>query len=378
MVGGIVAEYNPFHNGHLYHIEKTKERCDKVIVALSGDVCQRGEFAAISKYSRAKAAVLAGADLVIEIPAVSVLSGAQNFSKAAVCLLETLGADILSFGSEKGDKEYLKEALDRLSEAEDNGEIAKAQKSGKSYPRIIGEIIGEIGPNDTLALEYLKAKKDSTDFIAIKREAVEHDDKKRSGAFASASYIREKGIKVSEELIPNFAFDLFKNEPEFNKALCEEVMLSHLKRLSVSEIEDCPAVSEGLENRIYEALRKTESIEEALNLIKTKRYTHARLRRILMCLYLGIKKEDIIELPYIRVLALNEKGAEILKRAKKSSSIPIVTSLSEAKKISSIAEKEAFATDMRRFFCGERGNFGEDFRYSPKILTDFKKSNKIK
>ena len=106
MVGGIVAEYNPFHNGHLYHIEKTKERCDKVIVALSGDVCQRGEFAAISKYSRAKAAVLAGADLVIEIPAVSVLSGAQNFSKAAVCLLETLGADILSFGSEKGDKEY--------------------------------------------------------------------------------------------------------------------------------------------------------------------------------------------------------------------------------------------------------------------------------
>ena len=366
MIGGIVAEYNPFHNGHLYHIEKTKEVANSIIVALSPDVCQRGEFAAVSKYSRARAAILGGADLVVEIPSGAVLSGAKNFGEAAVLALESLGAEILSFGSETGDTEKLLSALKKLEDAEKSGEIQRMQKSGKSYPRILGEIIGDIGPNDTLALEYLKAKSPKTKVLAVKRASVEHDSKEANDNFASASLIRERGVGNSLAFMPSFSEKLLENEPEFNKELFEITMLAVLKRFSKEEIADCPAVEEGLENRIFEGLKKAESLEEAFSLIKTKRYTMARLRRIFLCLYLKIKKTDNLSLPYIRVLALNEKGAEILKKAKKSSPIPIITGLSDGKDISDAAEKEAFITDTRLFFCGEKGANGVDFRYTPK------------
>lgn len=367
MVGGIVAEYNPFHNGHLYHIKKTKEHCDTLVVALSPDVCQRGSFSSVSKYSRAAAAIEAGADLVIEIPSVAVLTGAKNFAVSAVGLLESVGVDVLSFGSETGNKEFLFSALSRLSEAEKRGIIADEQKSGKSYPRIMGEVIGNIGANDILALEYLKAKNKKTDVLVVKRESVEHDSPEEKGSFASASYIREKGVENCSHLIPDFAFDLFKNEKKIDEKQLEEAMLSFLKRLSKDDIKKAPSVSEGLENRIYSAIKEAKSVEEAITLVKTKRYTHARLRRIFMCLFLGIKEEDINLTEYIRVLALNEKGAALLKKAKKESKIPIVTSLKEAEKISKNAEKEAFITDFRLFFCGEKAFLGEDYRYSPKI-----------
>ena len=370
MLGGIVAEFNPFHNGHKYLIEKARENCDKIVAVMSPDVCQRGEFAVYDKFLRAKAAVAEGVDLVVELPAGAALSAAPDFAKSAVSILLSLGIDRLVFGTECEGVEELFRAQKTLEELEGSGEIEEALKEGKSYPRTISEKLGEafLTPNNILALEYIKNLPKEVRPIAVQRVGAEHDGDESNGIYASASFIRGISSAEGERFIPASAATIFREAEKFPVKTAEEIMFSYLKRLSPEEIKAAPGVSEGLENRIKEALKNSSNLEELKEKIKTKRYTMARIRRILMALFLKITKGD--EVPqYIRVLAFNERGREILASAKKTSPIPVITSLGDAKKISPEAEKQAekqsFCTDMYNL-CSKKGvPDGEDYRYSP-------------
>lgn len=383
-VTGIIAEYNPFHNGHKYHIEKTKQQTDSFVVAImSGSLVQRGEFAAFSKHARAKSALLNGADLVIELPALYSSASAQRFALGAVKILDALNVvDYLSFGSECGDINELVSVSEMLEKLDNSPAFSNALKTGASFPSARQSALNELlnkptdifsNPNDTLGIEYLSAIKSiSSDIkpLAIKREGVNHDSNTTNNRFASASFIREK-IKSSN--------DIFDFIPENTKAIISEEIKSHkykidynkfetatlyaLKQLSKEDFSMLPDVSEGLENRLYTSAQTALSLDEFFSSVKTKRYTLARLRRIAIFSLMGITKEDYRLSPaYIRILGMNNNGKKILSKAKENSTLPFYTAFSKIEKIGGrLAEIDRKATDLHSFLSLSPLPCGQDF-----------------
>ena len=352
-IGGIVAEYNPFHNGHKYQVEKSKELGEwtHVVAAMSSNYVQRGETALISKWARAEMAVKNGVDLVIEIPTLWSTSFAQRFALGGVSLLDSLGCvDMLSFGSECGDIDELIECknainsdavTERLKENLDFGlsfASARAEALRTVYGNRFFDILEE--PNNTLGIEYLQAldKLDSSIVpMTIKRVGASHDSIIRSENFACASDIRSMmlgGGREWEMFVPQSVVDIYRREEENNRAPCpnsklEFSILCCMRQLSAEDIGLSPDVSEGIEYRIHDAALKASSLEELYQLAKTKRYSHARIRRIVLHAFMGFVADDYKENPpYIHVLAMNEKGKEILKEAKDKAKKPIVTKAS--------------------------------------------------
>lgn len=353
-IGGIVAEYNPFHNGHKYQIKKSKELGEwtHVVAAMSSNYVQRGETALISKWARAEMAVKNGVDLVIEIPTLWSTSFAQRFALGGVSLLDSLGCvDMLSFGSECGDIDELIECknainsdavTERLKENLDFGlsfASARAEALRTVYGNRFFDILEE--PNNTLGIEYLQAldKLDSSIVpMTIKRVGASHDSIIRSENFACASDIRSMmlgGGREWEMFVPQSVVDIYRREEENNRAPCpnsklEFSILCCMRQLSAEDIGLSPDVSEGIEYRIHDAALKASSLEELYQLAKTKRYSHARIRRIVLHAFMGFVADDYKENPpYIHVLAMNEKGKEILKEAKDKAKKSIVTKASD-------------------------------------------------
>ena len=353
-IGGIVAEYNPFHNGHKYQIEKSKELGEwtHVVAAISSNYVQRGETALISKWARAEMAVRNGVDLVVEIPTLWSTSFAQRFALGGVSLLDSLGCvDMLSFGSECGDIDELIECknainsdavTERLKENLDFGlsfASARAEALRTVYGNRFFDILEE--PNNTLGIEYLQAlDKLSSPIVpmTIKRVGASHDSIIRSENFACASDIRAMMLDSNREwemFVPQSVADIFRREESENKAPCpnsklEFSILCCMRQLSADDIGLSPDVSEGIEYRIHDAALRASSLEELYQLAKTKRYSHARIRRIVLHAFMGFVAEDYKENPpYIHVLAMNEKGKEILKEAKEKAKKPIVTKASD-------------------------------------------------
>lgn len=383
-ITGIIAEYNPFHNGHKFHIEKTKQLTESfVVVLMSGSLVQRGEFAMFSKHARANAALLNGADLVLELPAIYSSASAQRFAQGAIEIFDNLNVvDYLSFGSECGDLKQLNKTVHYIDKLDKTGLFATTMKSGVSYPvarqQALSNLIGIDAdvfenPNDTLAIEYLSAIKKLSSKISpvvIKREGVEHDSEDASEVFASASYIRnclETSVDI-EDYLPQSAKNLFCDELiskkyKIDKFKFDIASLYALKRLNKEDFIMLPDVSEGLENRLYNAAQQSNSIEEFLKLVKTKRYTLARLRRIVIYALAGIKKSDQLLHPsYIRVLGMNSNGKKILALAKNRAKIPFYTSFSKIEKIGGrISQIDKTATDMHNYLsvCPNPG--GRDY-----------------
>ena len=353
-IGGIVAEYNPFHNGHKYQVEKSKELGEwtHVVAAMRSNYVQRGETALISTWARAEMAVNNGVDLVIEIPTLWSTSFAQRFALGGVSLLDSLGCvDMLSFGSECGDIDELIECknainsdavTERLKENLDFGlsfASARAEALRTVYGNRFFDILEE--PNNTLGIEYLQAldKLDSSIVpMTIKRVGASHDSIIRSENFACASDIRSMmlgGGREWEMFVPQSVVDIYRREEENNRAPCpnsklEFSILCCMRQLSAEDIGLSPDVSEGIEYRIHDAALKASSLEELYQLAKTKRYSHARIRRIVLHAFMGFVADDYKENPpYIHVLAMNEKGKEILKEAKDKAKKPIVTKASD-------------------------------------------------
>ena len=367
----IIAEYNPFHNGHAYHIAQTRKNgATHIAVVMSGNFVQRGEAAFLPKQTRARAALQSGADLVLELPLAFACAPAQRFAEGAVGLAEAMGcAEFLSFGSESGDAPALVRTAAVLDRPDFREGLAAALAKGLGYPAAVSEALtaaaGEeaaaaaASPNDTLALEYLRALRRLGSTItpmAVRRAHVAHDQPESSGAFASASRLRAlaEGEAIAG-FVPEGVAALYRQELQAghtpDPVRTDAAVMAVLRRMGPEEFSALPDCSEGIENRFREALRRSGSIEEALSLAKTRRYPHARLRRLMMHAFLGLTREDTRKSPaYLRVLGAGPGGREILREMSRTASLPVSASLAELEALGgnagAAARLEARATDL--------------------------------
>lgn len=309
---GIICEFNPFHAGHKYLIDKVKSRSgNNVVCIMSGNFVQRGDFAVYDKFRRAKDALNGGADLVIELPPEQALLSAEGFARSAVRLAESLEIlDELAFGAESDSIDELKKTAEMLNRAETQEKIKAEMKSGLSYPaarqKALGSEILET-PNNILACEYIKETK--LNCFAVKRIGKGHDSDDEE---YSATQIRKTLSSDDTASIIN----------------CEKAFLYRLRTMSKEDFARIADVSEGLENRLYEAAGRATSFEDFIFLAKSKRYTLSRIRRIAIRAYLGIEGKSY-DVPVIRVLGFNENGRKMLSEIKKKSNKSIITKLSD-------------------------------------------------
>lgn len=371
-ISGIICEYNPFHNGHLHHIEQTKKNgATHIVAVMSGNFVQRGDVAVINKFERAKTAVRCGVDLVIELPVAYCLSSAETYAKGALYILKGLGCvDELSFGSECGDLSLLSAAVKASYACAKRPELEDLMKLGNSYPKALQILIrqnygDEIGavfshPNNILAIEYLKAMvafQMKIQPFTVKREEP-HDGMTVQGRIASASLIRqlmESQTDDYDDLVPCESADAISACAAAGMAArfenLDRALLYRLRTATLEEIAALPDVGHGLENKILAARNET-SLESMLLSIKSKRYPMARLRRILLSLLLGIRNTDTENPPpYGRILALSERGRDILSAVKQAgASLPFATSLAKLTELGGeykkCAELEARATSI--------------------------------
>lgn len=361
---GIIAEYNPFHNGHKYLIDKAKEMgATHTVAVMSGNFVQRGEPALFNTAARVNAALDGGVDLVLQLPLPYAVSGAQNFARGGVEVLNGTGVvDKLIFGTEGADKQKLSDLSDFLISGAPDDEIKAQLQQGITYAKARENAIVKLNPqladvvtapNNILALEYVNSIKKSgsnMDFEGVCRIGAEHDSDILSGCFASASQLRK--MIIAGESIKNYVPDcnLYADLPVFNTVAFnkyETAILYKMRTATAEEIALSPDVSEGIENRIKAAAESAVTLEELYSLAKTKRYTHARIRRIVLSTLLGLTAEMASKpVPYIRVLGFNQRGAELLREMKKSASLPIVTKASDVADLSTEA-KEMFALECR-------------------------------
>lgn len=392
---GIVCEYNPFHNGHLYQINETrKSGADAVVCVMSGNFVQRGDFAIMQKYARAEAAAYCGADVVIELPLPYALSSAERFAYGAVSILERLGiVTSISFGAECDTLSDLSELARLLTSDEVEAEILDEYSSGISYAAARENVISKKNsrfaeilrsPNNILAIEYLKALLRLSSEISpvpVKRFAVQHDSDAENGSFASASYIRKCLLsdKDVSGLIPAEVLEIYKEEcvrghAPMNIDSASSAILSALKRLTADDFMKYSDVSQGLHNRLYDAVLTSASLDDAIMAAKTKRYAHSRIRRIFLNAFLDIDSSLANSpVPYARVLAFTERGREILKAAKKVSDIPLITKPAaikfESKEAIDLLALERRADDIYSLFMETPTNQGSTLKTSPVFIS---------
>ena len=350
-VAAIISEFNPFHNGHKYLVEKIKcEHADCVVAIMSGNFVQRGEVAIVDKYERAKSALQGGCDLVVELPTVFALSSAERFAKGGVQIADALNADILCFGAENEDVSKLTQIADAFSNDDFKSALKLNLSNGDYYAKAVANAIEQHlskehadmlnGANNTLGVEYIKALK-STNIspVAIKRLGVDHDSDITFENISSATYIRN--LIKSGESYTEFSDIPISDYADINEL--ETAILYKLRTMSKEELENLPDVSEGLHNRIFECARSSNSLEEFYNKLKTKRYTLSRLRRIVMCALLGITKElNSYDAQYVRVLGMNKVGATLLKNCK----LPLLCNFPHDYEALSLDAKKVFDIDI--------------------------------
>lgn len=347
---GIITEYNPFHLGHKYHIKESKLETglDYTVVVMSGNAVQRGDFALIDKFERAKEAVLNGGDLVLELPYVYSGSSAEIFAKGNIEILNNLGIiDSICFGSESNNIKALKELASILAFESDalQKEIKQNVQKGHSFPKarelaLINHISDPIvlqTSNDILGIEYIKniyREKSDIKPVSIKRISSNYHDTNIDKAMPSATAIRQllksKDIEEIQEYLkkstpPNMA-EILYNEYQNNNLMNLENFFEELKLIIIREgksISKYFEINEGIENLILKSAIKSNTLEELIQNVKSKRYTYTRIRRMLMNILIGLTKEDMKlilennELPPIRVLAFNDKGRALLKSISK-------------------------------------------------------------
>lgn len=370
-VVGLVTEYNPFHNGHLYHVQEARKACDAdvVISVMSGHFLQRGEPALFNKWARAKMAVMAGVDMVLELPAAFAMRSASAFARGAVEILNATGiVSHICFGSEAGDITELWPAARLLADepSEFKRKLACYLDQGFSFPKARALALASYydagdqnetaeiysSPNNILGIEYLKAIISTGSHIrpvTIKRFAAgyhDHEIMDFSGiedylSIASATSIRKEISSTGEltrkvsAVVPKTTLETMKQEmssglgPVFIENYAPN--LFYLLRTQPKEwLAEIYEVTEGLENRIYEMARTAGSVEDLINKIKTKRYTWTRLQRIVSYIMLGYTKSlsrtfDRTGPLYLRILGLSDQGRRVLKTLKKQGQLPVIT-----------------------------------------------------
>ncbi len=366
---GIVAEYNPFHNGHKFHIEESKKQISDdtaVVCVMSGDFVQRGDAALFSKYARAEAAVRSGADLIIELPLPWSLSSAEGFARGAVGILGSLGCvNYLSFGSECGDISILSALATAIMDPNLDAKIVECLETGVSYAvarhQALAEEIGSLAdyletPNNILAVEYLKAiytQRLRIEPLTVVRTGADHDAPGGSASDIRKLMMTDKSIKA---YVPRKVIEVIKRETEQGRGpvfmdMLEPALLSRFRMTDVSQFNAIPDAGEGLGNRLFAAAREETTIDGILSAAKTKRYALSRLRRMCLCAALGIEAGDADGIPpYARILAANEVGRKALKLISEKTSIPLVTKPASIKELApeckKLFELESAAHDL--------------------------------
>ena len=312
-ITGIIVEYNPFHNGHKYHIEKTKEltKPDLLIAITTGNYSQRGDLSIIDKFEKAKAALDNGVDLVIELPAIYALQNAYVFASNSIRLLNYMHINNLVFGSETNN---LEELSNFASYNIDVTHLKEIMNDGTSFPKAYGLLAGSLYPNDILAVAYLKALKETNiKPVLIQRTTNYHD--LTINNISSASAIR-KAIEDSKEYKQATPIEI--NNPVFTKDIYP-IVRNILMTRSNKELEKIFLVSEGIENLLISNAFKYTDYYDFINASISKRYTRSRINRILIMILNNITKEDVSNLKnneYVRVLGFNDKGRQYLRDLK--------------------------------------------------------------
>lgn len=338
-VTGVIAEYNPLHNGHLHHIRETRARREGfILAAMSGDFVQRGEVAMFDKHLRARWALSHGADMVIALPTVYSLASAQRFATGGVGLLEATGiVDAISFGSESGDLSMLQAVACSGEDADMRAALRQSLAKGLSYPSALASATpGALCANDILGVEYLRALaalQSAITPLCIPRAGAAHDGPVRANS-ASARAVREAILQndaasVAACLPPDVYHTLCRSAPRRQDELSTAIPYA-LRRMSKAQLAALPDVNEGLENVLYREARRAESYAALLSLCKCKRYTLARLRRICLCALLGISRDMRPLAPYIRVLGVRREARGLLSALYAHASVPVVTRFAEA------------------------------------------------
>lgn len=383
---GIIAEYNPFHNGHLYHIQESKKQtgAEYVICIMTGNFTQRGDTSLVNKWVKARMCLENGADIVIELPTIYSISSAENFAEGAIKILDSLKiVDTLSFGTETQDFAALnnianvvyyepKEYVSLL-----NHELGKGVSFPKARENAVLMYLNDIkryanilsGANNILAIEYIKALrrlKSNLKPFSVQRKKVYYNDEHIVDDFASATAIRKMVKREQYEdirkVVPKNSYALLQEEIKRGNIVMglesfEKEILYTLRKMTIKEIQNLPDVTEGLENNIKNAANSCNNLQDLMNIIKSKRYTQTRIQRILLYSLLGITKKDM-EIarkitPYTRVLGFNEKGKEMLSDiCHINPKINIVTSVkkfmdnSSNKNLKEMLEKDIFASNV--------------------------------
>lgn len=396
-VCGITAEYNPFHNGHLYQTAVLREQGFTHIVAvMGGNFSQRGTASALSKKAKAKAALDSGVDLVIELPVCCCLSGAEGFAKGGVFLLHSICAtDAIVFGSECGDIQTLNQTAAACISPEVDEYIRKRLSSASGYAQIREEAVRELygdsvadvlkRPNDILATEYIKAATAfgyAGELIPVKRTGAQHNSDISDGGIASASYIRSlSDLDMISKYVPDATLSIIKQELEAGRYPADSdrlspALVSRLRMLPPEFFSELPDISEGLENRIYNAVRQLGTVDEIVKSATSKRHPSSRIRRILTCAAIGITAKDSKTLPqYIRPLGATDKGIELLGQISKRATLPLFAKSSQINDLDDRARRqfdlECSASDLYTlttptpYPCGEE--MTSKFIHSPAV-----------
>lgn len=408
---GIVAEYNPFHKGHKYHIEKSLEEtgADAVVAVMSGNFVQRGEPAIVNKNARARAAVECGADLVLDLPVAYSLSSAEMFALGSVGILNATGViDYLCFGSESGSVKDIVKVADFLIDENYDYKVAlrNTLDNGKSYAaasfealrRTYGDsgLIDELAnSNNILAIEYIKSLKkikSSIIPVAIKRVCNDYAGTCMTGEISSATAIRETiislGIETVKQSISNASETIINNEfsigrgPVSMKSF-EDILLWSIRSKTSSEIAMINGVNEGIEFRLKDAAERVGGIDELIESVKTRRYSESFIKRLIFNIIFAITKDDFdvfrsMNNPgYIKVLDFNERGKEILARIKKNSNIPVITKTSKLRDIDNYAVKRLVEINQKASDLYVLGYQNKSYKFGGQEFTtnniDYKK-----
>lgn len=413
---GIVAEYNPFHTGHAYQIARSREQLGgdtAVIAAMSGNWVQQADCAIADKWTRARLALTGGVDLVLELPTLWAASTAESFARGAVDLLAASGVVThLSFGSECGDVDKLQRVAACLDSPSYQSALSKYLEEGKTFAACrqaaVGELLGEelsallSKPNNNLGVEYIRALnalKSEIRPMTVPRKGAAHNSvvgvlvRKEDGSYASGPASMDLPQFVSATQIRMHLMDgqWERAEPYLvpgGRALLEgnliglpaleRVMRAMLARVRTMTAEDWAklpdsGVGEGLHLRLERAGRQCTSMQEFFELAKTKRYTHARLSRLVLWAYLGLTAADVPEYPpYLRVLGFNRRGREVLRQMKKQAALPILTKPAHARDLEEAGRKlfelEARCTDLYDLCFETIPTPGREWTTGPVIL----------
>ena len=397
---GIIAEFNPFHNGHLYHMEQSRERTgsDYLIIIISGDFTQRGLPAVYRKYMRVRSALLSGADLVLEMPVFGSVAPAADFADCGVSMLTASGAaDVLSFGSECGNLQALEHQAALLSsETESQSQAVKAAlRSGMSWPKaraMAYESLGGISglPNDILGIEYLRALKkysSSMTALTVSRTDPGYHSAQRNGSFASAYAIRRAIAADDQEflqaVLPPSHFTSLKEEPCPAVSADDFSLLYHHRLLAMTkeDLAQTASMPADLANKLDGERLTFGRTTELIGRVKDRQYTYTRVSRCLTNAMLGITKEDqeffkeLNSAPWLRILGFRKSASPLLSKMKKQSSVPIITKTADARNLLSktslrLFEKHLQASEVYRLICEAKTgqSMKNEYTRSPIIL----------